>query len=300
MTQGKFIPHLIGTVIVALLALGANGDGPLAAQQSRSTLASPEAGVISPAEFTVKSANPAEHPPPAAASVETPAAIKKISGAPLAQLGETLEYRVAWSTFSDAATVRTEVAAQGSFFGGDGLHLRAETHTQKPVRTLFAVDDQFDSYADAATLESRQYEMYLRELGRDSDAKFRLAPQGRATADRGPVVVVPPGTRDPLSAFFWLRSVDWDRTPEVRSPVYDGRNIYELQGRRSGAGKITTAAGTFQATKIALVLLQNGQPVSGIQFTLWLAQNAACTPLLIEANLPFGSLRGELTAPPQR
>jgi hypothetical protein len=39
--------------------------------------------------------------------------------------------------------------------------------------------------------------------------------------------------------------------------------------------------------------------VSGFQFTLWLAQNSARTPLLIQASLPFGTLRGELTIPPR-
>src|ERR1700687_3984567 len=75
--------------------------------------------------------------------------------------GETLHYQVAWATFTSAASVQLSVPERRDLFGWGTWHFRASAHTLSTVRSLFPIDDQFDSYTDTATLESRQYEMYL-------------------------------------------------------------------------------------------------------------------------------------------
>lgn len=211
-------------------------------------------------------------------------------------VGEILNYRVAWATFSSAATVRLAVPERRDLYGWQTWHFRAAISTVRPVRTLFAIDDQFDSYTDSVTLESRQYEMYLNELGKSDSAVLHFTPQDTAPRGPGPNVVVLAGTRDPLGAFYTLRAADWQHSPEVRVPVYDGRNLYEMRGTVENASeKITVDAGTFSASRIGIRLFDQGKEVSQIGFEIWLAQDAARTPVLISAELPFGSVRGELT-----
>lgn len=216
------------------------------------------------------------------------------------RIGEKLDYRIAWANFTGAATVRLAVAERRELYGWDTWHLRALAHTLSPVRALFAIDDQFDSYTDARTLESHQYEMYLRELGRERNLVLQLAPQGVSPRGPGSTVIVQPGTRDPIGALYSLRQVNWQRTAEARTPVFDGRSLYEMRARLEAAHEQTSvAAGTYTAAKIEIRLYDRGQEVPGMHFEIWLAQDAARTPVLIQAEVPFGTFRGELTGATQ-
>jgi hypothetical protein len=215
-------------------------------------------------------------------------------------VGETLKYQVAWATFTTAAAVQMIVAERRDLFGWGTWHFRAVAHTVSPVRSLFAIDDQFDSYTDAASLESRQYEMYLNEMGKKQDRVIHLLPMGQAPRGDLPRVVVLPGTRDPLGALYALRGVDWQKTPEFRAPVYDGRDVYELRARLVATSEpIAVAAGNYSASRISIHLFQHDKEVSGMSFSAWLAHDPARTPVLLQAELPFGNLRVELTSTTQ-
>ncbi|MGH9714413.1 MAG: DUF3108 domain-containing protein [Candidatus Acidiferrales bacterium] len=215
-------------------------------------------------------------------------------------VGETLKYQVAWAAFTSAASVQLNVEERRDLFGWGTWHFRATAHTVSPVRNLFSLDDQFDSYTDAASLESRQYEMYLNELGKKQDRVFHPLPMGQAPRGDVPHVVVQPGTRDPLGALYALRSVDWQKTPEFRAPVYDGRDVYEMRSRLEAASEeIVVTAGKYSASRISIRLFQHDKEVSGLNFSAWLAHDLSRTPVLLQADLPFGNLRVELISATQ-
>jgi hypothetical protein len=99
---------------------------------------------------------------------------------------------------------------------------------------------------------------------------------------------------------YALRAVDWKNTPEFRAPVFDGRNLYDVVAKLADPlGQVTLAVGAASGSKIDVRVLQRGQDVAGTHFSVWLAQNPARTPLLIEAELPIGTARVEVTALPQ-
>jgi len=214
--------------------------------------------------------------------------------------GETLQYQVGWATFSSAASVQLAVPEKRDLSGWGTWHFRATAHTANTVRSLYPIDDQFDSYTDTVTLESRQYEMYLNENGKKQEQSFHLQTQGQAPHGEGPRVVVLPGTRDPLGALYSLRGVDWQKTPEFRVPVYDGRDLYEIRARLEAADEtVSVAAGKFSASHVSIRLFRLEKEVSAMNFSAWFAHDAARTPVLMEAELPFGSLRVELTSATQ-
>jgi len=216
------------------------------------------------------------------------------------RVGEQLDYRVAWSSFATAATVRMAVAERRNLYGWDTWHLRAVTHTLSPLRMLFAIDDQFDSYTDTSTLESRQFEMYLREQGKEENDVLHLIARGTAGRGNGPNVIVAPGTLDPVGALYALRQMDWQRIPETTAPVFDGRKLYEMRAKFAAASEqVTVPAGTFPAARIDVTVFQQGSETPDASFAVWLAHNMPRTPVLVQADLPFGSIRVELTSAPQ-
>ncbi|MFY9731053.1 MAG: DUF3108 domain-containing protein [Candidatus Acidiferrales bacterium] len=211
--------------------------------------------------------------------------------------GEKLDYRVAWASFANAASIELTVPERRDLMGWGTWHFRASAHTLSPMRALIMVDDQFDSYTDAATLESRQYETYLNEMGEKQTEVFHFVAEGQPSRGHVAGVVVTPGTRDPLGAAYALRGVDWAQTPEFRAPVYDGHDVYDMRARLDvPAETVAVAAGNFSVSKISIRLFQRGTEVSGESFTAWLANDAARTPVLLVAEMPFGNLRVELVS----
>jgi len=210
--------------------------------------------------------------------------------------GEKLEFRGGWQFYDGAATLKLAVVERRDFSGRPAWHFQALATTLNPLRYIFILDDQFDSYSDAADLASRRYEAYIREQNKKEDRISPMSHEGEPAPAGGAAVRVPPGTRDPLGALYFLRTVDWTRTPAVTMPVYDGKKLYELRARLGLAAEaIEVPAGTFTAARIDLRIFHRGVEQAQVRISLWLANDAARTPVRVEAELPFGSVRAELS-----
>jgi hypothetical protein len=230
------------------------------------------------------------------AAVEPKKAPPAAESGPLLRAGETLEFTANVSKLDNVANLKLKVASRGNFLGKSTWHLQAFVHTENPLRMVFELDDQFDSYSEAGALTSLQYEMHLSERGQKVESVQRMTPTanepapGDATAAR-----VLPGTRDPLGMMQYLRNVDWAKTPEVRGPVYDGHKLYDVRAKLAGtSASVTVPAGNYSASKINIRVFENGVEMKDASFTLYLANTVARTPVLLEAVLPFATARVEL------
>ena len=257
--------------------------------------------VVSPEPPGFRDPSPSEKlATPPATKLSLPADSKKPSlsvdtAMPL-KSGEVLEFTANVSTLKDVANLKVEVAGRGNFLGKNTWHLRAFAHTLNPLRMVFELDDQFDSYSDASTLSSLQYEMRLSERGQKVESIQRMTATGKepASPDAAQARVLP-GTRDPLGMMQYFRNVDWTKTPEVRSPVYDGHKLYDVRAKlAAGSEKVSVPAGNFAASRITIRVLDNGVEMKDASFTLYVANNAARTPVLLEAVMPFATARVEL------
>jgi hypothetical protein len=214
--------------------------------------------------------------------------------------GEILEYRVLFSKYQvNAAKIETTVVEERDFFGHPAWHFRAIAHTMDTTRSLFAIDDQFDSYTSAANLFSMQYEMYLHEQGKAQTNLYRMTTEGDPAPPDVTALRVVPGTRDAISFLYNLRAADWQHTSELRVPVFDGRRLYDVVARiDTPQGTITVPAGSFPAFRVALQLFDHGKELTDTRLWLWFAKDEAHTPVLVEAEIPFGTARIELTHMP--
>ena len=212
--------------------------------------------------------------------------------------GEHLSFRVIWSKFSvNAATIQLAVVERRDFFGRIAWHFRALAQTIDTMHILYPLDDQLDSYTDAAQLESIQYEMYLHEQGKQQSNSWRLISDGSPAPANVAAARVSPGTRDPIGLLYVLRAADWKSAPQLRVPVFDGKNLYDVLAHlESDSEQAIVPAGQFSAWKISVRVYDHGQELSSTHFTVWLAQDAAHTPVLVETELPIGTARLEMTA----
>jgi hypothetical protein len=207
-----------------------------------------------------------------------------------------LEFAADVAKLNNVANLRVQIRERRSFSGKTAWHLQAFAHTENPLRMVFELDDQFDSYSDAGTFSSLQYEMHLNERGQKIDSIQRMTTTGAEPATENATQTrVLPGTRDPLGMMQYLRTVDWSKLREVRSPVYDGHKLYDVRASLAGSAEsITVPAGSFAASKIDIHVFDGGTELKDARFTLYLADNNFRTPVLLEAVMPFATARVEL------
>ena len=210
--------------------------------------------------------------------------------------GEVLNYTADVAKLQNVATLTLKVAGKGNLLGKSVWHLQAAAHTLSPLRMVFEGDDQFDSYSDAGTLASVQYEMRLNERGQKVKSVQRMTATGKEPAPPDATEArVTPGTRDPLGFMQFLRTTDWTSTSQVRSPVYDGHKLYDVRAKLASANAaVGVPAGDFRASKIEIHVFEDGVESKDASFALYLANDAARTPVLLEAVMPFATARVEL------
>ncbi len=242
--------------------------------------------------------------PPSAAPGESasrePADKKVASGESVGfqpRTGETLDFIANVPKLNSAvANLKVKVGERRNVAGKDVWHLQAFAHTENPYRIVFELDDEFDSYSEISNLISTKYEMHLNERGQKMDTVERLTPSSREPAPANEVAArVLPGTRDPIGMLMYLRGVDWSKTREVKSPVFDGHKLYDVRAVLVGKSEnVTVAAGKFTATKIEIHVLDNGTEMKDAHFLLYLADGPERLPVLMEAVLPVATARVEL------
>ena len=212
--------------------------------------------------------------------------------------GERLSYRVLWSKYAvNAATIEFQSVDRGNFFGHAAWHFRALAHTVDTMRFVYPLDDQFDSYTEAAQLTSVEYEMYLHEQGKQQNNAWRMIIDGGPAPSDATAAQVVPGTRDPIGLVYALRATDWNKAPELRVPVFDGHRLYNIVAHlEEPSTGVTVPAGQFVASRVAVRIFEHGQELTDMHFAVWIAQDAARTPVLISADVPIGTARVELVS----
>jgi uncharacterized protein DUF3108 len=237
-----------------------------------------------------------EADPASATTTESKKSVPPADTAIPLKLGEVLDFSANVSKLNNVATLRLQVAERKNVLGKSAWHLQAFAHTLNPLRMVFVLDDRFDSYSDVGTLASVQYEMHLDERGQKSESIQQMTATAKepaaANASRARVL---PGTRDPLGMLQYLRNVDWSKTPVVKSSVYDGHKLYDVKASLRSTGEaVSVPAGNFTASEIELQVFDGGVESKDAHFTLYLANDAGRTPVLLEAVMPFATARVEL------
>ena len=209
---------------------------------------------------------------------------------------ESLVYSGAWVSVSDVLAIQLNSNDDRPFNAHLEWHFQARLQTKNPLHYVLAVDDHFDSYSTHTDFASEQFEMHLNEGSKIENRVLRIMPSQTPLPAGTAQVQLLRGTRDALGFLYYLRTVNWQQNTEVRSPVFDGRKVYDVRATVvTPRGDLAVAAGKFTATGLSIRPYLNGKELADTKITLWIAQDAAHTPVLIELVLPFGSGRVELT-----
>ena len=294
-TNGMGKKIVVGLLVVACLAAGVWTYRRYEATRPVTLFPGEAATAVAP-----RATEPPNTAPGGEPITKEPAANTAASSEPAGfqpRTGETLDFIANVPKLNSAvANLKVKVGERRNVAGKDVWHLQAFAHTENPYRMVFELDDEFDSYSEISDLISTKYEMHLNERGQKMDTVERLTPSSREPAPGNEVAArVLPGTRDPIGMLMYLRGVDWSKTREVKSPVFDGHKLYDVRAVLVGKSQsVIVAAGKYTTTKIEIHVIDNGTEMKDAHFLLYLADGPERLPVLMEAVLPVATARVEL------
>ncbi len=211
-------------------------------------------------------------------------------------LGERLNYDIAWGNFTAVGKASFEVRQKGPSEDGSRqlIEFAGEASSVGAARSLMAVNDQLSSFVDAQTLEPLKTETRLREGRRtkdvtcDYDLKERIAKLPNTTK-----ITLPPKTLDLLSLFYNVRAERLQVGQLHRYAFLDAN--HRLHGVTVKVVKVETIGSPLGAREcVQLDILTPNQ--SQLVAQAWVSNDARHLPLYFATRTRFGELRFQLTS----
>jgi hypothetical protein len=216
-------------------------------------------------------------------------------------VGERTTYEVGWvggplGVAAGRATIAVEASASGAY------RFVARAESADWVAQFFEARDEYATTADAALLpieHRRDQRQGRREVTRtfvfDHESRVVRISRPGAPVEEAVVLSIPPGTRDALTAFFYVRTLALVPGQAVTLPLNDGGRNMTLHLRAIGIERITSRGASVEALRVEPRIIQRVARRAPVQLTVWLSRDGQQLPLAAEVHAGFGRLRLELT-----
>jgi len=215
--------------------------------------------------------------------------------------GERSVYQLRWS-FIPAGEVILEVLDDASIGPRTVGHYRLRARSLPHLDLFYRVRDRIDSYFDGQ--RSYRYEKdqqegrHRRQVLVEFDWQRGTATYRNFDVVHDPVALLP-GTVDPLAAYYYLRSQDFEPGTVIERPVTDGKKTVVGRVRVVRRETITTPAGRFDT-----VLLEPDikdvrgvfEKTAGATMYLWLTADDRRLLVRAQSRVAVGSFVAELVS----
>jgi hypothetical protein len=231
-------------------------------------------------------------PPPApaakaAARVERPVPFN---------VGETLTYDVAWSSYLVAGTASVVVKEKKPSFNSTAYYIVAEGRPTPLLSKLYSLYYKLDTLLDSYTLLPQRGSVYSEEGKRH---RFKTTQFDRAARKvwfeyRSDTTVkadfpTSPVAQDTLSAFYVLRAIPLKAGDRMTMPVTDNGINYKVQFDVGPQERVRTPGGDRSAWKIRVSVSDDKNVPVGRNVAIWMGDDPRRLPVKLTADLPVGS-----------
>lgn len=208
--------------------------------------------------------------------------------------GEKFTYRLTCLGM-EAGTGVLEVGENTMVGGIECFHLVNRIESQGIFSNFFYVRDRIDAYSSTSDILTRLYKKTEIE-GKNNESYTIIFDQVNNTVTRGDATIrVPPGTRDELSTFYYLRTIPLVPGQSFEMPNTTGtmnRSLLITVGKRE---TINTPAGSFDTIQVSVDMANASSIFSGkVQAKLWLSDDSRRMVVRLETSLAVGSLTADL------
>lgn len=202
--------------------------------------------------------------------------------------GEYLEYSLKFGPIS-AGTGRMIVVGNDTARGREVWHLRFNI---SGGTFFYKVNDSYDSFLDAITLNSLRFQQSLSEGNRDRERIYEIYPDRKIYVERGkperPSVESP---LDDASFFYFLRTVPLEvgKRYEFNRYYNPDANPVVIEVLRKERG-VSVPAGRFDTIVLRPIIKTSGIFSEGGRAEIWLSDDNRRILIQMKTKLPFGSL----------
>jgi hypothetical protein len=213
-------------------------------------------------------------------------------------VGERLAYNISWSSFFTAATATVAVREKNSAV----YYVTAEGIPSTLVALIYPLYYKADTLLGVYDLLPQRASILSRERGRQQ-TKLTVFDQARHTASfevqSGASSVrelrLPPRTQDPLSALYWLRTLDLKPGAKTVVPVTFNGNVYTVQVTVGGRETLGSGASARRAWRITPVVVDDKSASAPRKMNVWVSDDKRRLPLRMEVELAVGRFEMTLT-----
>jgi hypothetical protein len=236
----------------------------------------------------------------ALANLVLPAAQEKT---PPFEPGESLTYDVTWSIFH-AGTVSATLQGEGQ--GSKGKYTVITTaHSQGFVTLLFNVHNEFRSFFDPRTLCSERISKKINEGRRhketeivfDSQRKQAILDERDLNKPHEPPKhaenEIPNCVEDVVTAFYYLRSQDFQIGKPLQLPVNDGAKTYDVTLDVQAQEALQTPLGNRSAIRVEPKVFSGLFKRKG-RMLVWFSDDDQHLPLRIKFVIAVGPITATL------
>jgi hypothetical protein len=216
--------------------------------------------------------------------------------------GERLTYEIRWQQFR-AGTACMAVLPLLCRAGEETLHFQLTARTTPFIDLFFKVRECIEGFIPIDFSGSLLYTRYARgKEKKEIQVNFFdwTAVYTNFGKSRDPIEI-PPGTLDPVSAFYWMRTCRFALGKTFAFPVTDGKKWFLQKGRVLKREQLDLAGTSFDTVVLALFATH----FSGIfkkspqaRIRVWITDDARKIPVRIQVRVIIGSIYFDLASTP--
>lgn|SRR5690606_6660614 len=219
------------------------------------------------------------------------------------QAGEYFKFQISYGFVN--AGIATLSLSETTYDGKKVYHAKGYGYTTGITKTLFKVQDDYQSYFDIASGQPYRFIRKINEGGytKNEEGFFQYAKNNVLVKDykrnvEKNIALTNKNIQDIVSSFYYLRNqskLNNMKTGEtIQIDMFFDDEVYKFRLKLLGKEEIKTKFGKIKALKLR-PYVQSGRVFKEEEsLTIWVSDDSNKIPLKIQASLLVGSLKAEL------
>lgn len=183
--------------------------------------------------------------------------------------------------------------------GRDAYHIVGTGSTYKSYDWFFKVRDRYETYIDKERLLPLRFLRDVNEGGYSFTNDVRFDHNLNKAKSKGKEFKTPACVQDVLSAIYYARNIDYSKYKvgsRIPFSLFLDDEVFFLHIRYLGKEKIKTKYGTFNAIKIAPLLIEGTIFKGGDEMMVWVSDDENKIPLRVDSPILVGSIKVDMIA----
>lgn len=205
-------------------------------------------------------------------------------------IGERLVFSVRYGPIR-AGEATLEIAEVLDLAQGPAYRLLSTARSNSFFDSFYKVDDHVESHMDVDFLFSRRHEKHLREGKYKQDRTVVLDQENHlAVYSDGRVFEMPPRAHDVLTAFYYVRTMEFEVGDVIRFDSHQDRKNYPIEVIVHREETVKVPAGEFHCLVIEPKVSDSALFKKKGRLWIWMTKDERKIPVLMKSEIPVGSI----------